>query len=307
MKHRFQILMWLRHRSWLSEAAAVLRARPAVAAAGALLLAVSLAAQTPAVMSGSNAAAGGVAADTTWRLAVVDGLVEAPAPGAAAVASTVAASAAAAKAEVALAALGQDVARISRESALRTAFQAYFSYRAAMPAGVRKPYLYFVDLGLDNGTARGWVFDMESLALVEGPFTVAHGRGSGPRNGTPQRFSNAAGSYASALGLYLAQETYTFMGKSGGRRYASVGLRLRGESGDFNGAARARGIVAHGAPYVTRREAGRSEGCPAMEPARANRLLPMIANGGVVFIYSPNDPRWLAGDPWIQASPPIAG
>jgi hypothetical protein len=36
-----------------------------------------------------------------------------------------------------------------------------------------------------------------------------------------------------------------------------------------------------------------------MEMDRARRLLPMIANGGVVFIYSPNGSRWLNNDPWI--------
>ena len=36
-----------------------------------------------------------------------------------------------------------------------------------------------------------------------------------------------------------------------------------------------------------------------MEMGRAQRLLPMIANGGVVFIYSPRDSRWLGSDPWI--------
>jgi hypothetical protein len=209
-------------------------------------------------------------------------------------------SAAAAKVEAALAALAPHVARTSSDSALGAAFRAYFNYREAKPSEVTKPYLYFVDLGLDNATARGWVFDMEALRVVEGAFNVAHGRGSGPRHGTPNRFSNAPGTNASSLGLYRAQETYTFTGKSGGRRYASVGLRLRGESGEWNGAARARGIVAHGAPYVTGREAGRSEGCPAMEPARAQRLLPLIAGGGVVFIYSPKDARWLAGDPWLR-------
>jgi hypothetical protein len=204
--------------------------------------------------------------------------------------------------DAALRALAAHVRRSSHPDALRTAFSAYFTYREARPDAVRKPYLYFVDLGLGNGTARGYVFDMDRLALVDGPFTVAHGRGSSKtRNGVPSTFSNRPGSYASSLGLYLAQETYTFTGKSAGRRYSSVGLRMRGESGAFNDAARARGIVAHGAPYVTAREAGRSEGCPAMEQDRANRLLPMIANGGIVFIYSPNDSRWLQSDPWINA------
>jgi hypothetical protein len=205
--------------------------------------------------------------------------------------------------EGALRALSQYVTTSSDPGALRTAFQAYYNYRDTNPGRVRKPYLYFVDLGLDNRTPRGYVFDMVELQLVDGPFTVAHGRGSSPANdGIPTAFSNRPGSNASSLGLYLAEETYSFSGKSAGRRYTSVGLRMRGESGEFNGAARGRGIVAHGAPYVTAGRAGRSEGCPAMEPARAARLLPLLADGGVVFIYSPKDARWLRDDPWIRGS-----
>lgn len=203
--------------------------------------------------------------------------------------------------DAAVGALSAHVTRASDPTALRTAFQAYFNYRAAHPETVRKPYLYFVDLGLDNLTPRGYVFDMKRLRLVEGPFTVAHGRGSSSGgDGVPTSFSNRAGSNASSLGLYLAQETYSFRGKANGRAYTSVGLRMRGESGAFNGAARGRGIVAHGAPYVTSQRAGRSEGCPAMEPARAARLLPLLADGGVVFLYSPQDARWLQNDPWIR-------
>jgi hypothetical protein len=203
--------------------------------------------------------------------------------------------------DAALRALGSRVRKSSHPDALRTAFTAYYNYRDANPDAVTKPYLYYVDMGLDNRTARGYVFDMDQLTIVDGPFTVAHGRGSArTRDAIPSSFSNRPGSNATSLGLYLAQETYTFSGKSGGRRYTSVGLRMRGESGEFNSAARRRGIVAHGAPYVSAGHAGRSEGCPAMEMRRAQRLLPMIANGGVVFIYSPKDARWLDSDPWID-------
>lgn len=204
--------------------------------------------------------------------------------------------------ESALSALAPVVGRTSTPDALRQAFQAYHNHRAAHPDEVANPYFYFVDFGLDNATPRGWVFDMERLELVEGPFPVAHGRGSLKlRNGIPRDFSNRPGSYQSSLGLYVAQETYTFRGTAGGRRYSSIGLRMRGESGSFNSAARQRGIVAHGAPYVTASAAGRSEGCPAMEQQRARRLLPLLANGGIVFIYSPNDDRWLGQDPWVNA------
>ncbi|HSJ07237.1 MAG TPA: murein L,D-transpeptidase catalytic domain family protein [Longimicrobiales bacterium] len=201
----------------------------------------------------------------------------------------------------ALSRLAPHVTPSSHPDALRIAFQAYYNYRAARPQEVRKPYLYFVDLGLDNRTPRGYVFDMESLTLVDGPFTVAHGVGSsGQRNGVPATFSNRPGSLASSLGLYLAEETYDFRGRTGAGTYSSVGLRMRGESGPFNDAARRRGIVAHGAPYVSGRDAGRSEGCPAMEQHRARRLLPMLADGGVVFIFSPNDRHWLRSDPWLS-------
>lgn len=203
----------------------------------------------------------------------------------------------------ALAVLGPKVGRTSRPDALGTALGAYYRFAEKRPGEIRKPLLYFVDYGLSNSTPRGWVIDMERLEVVEGPFTVAHGRGSSRgRNGVPTRFSNRPGSNASSLGVYVAEGTYGFHGRSGGRGYSSIGLRLRGVSGSFNDAALRRGVVAHGAPYVTARDAGRSEGCPAMSMDRARRLLPRLANGGVVILYSPRDREWLSGGPWVAGS-----
>ena len=200
----------------------------------------------------------------------------------------------------ALRALAPHVTRSSHPQALGVAFEAYYRYRARNPSAVRRPYLYFVDLGLHARTPRGYVFDMERLVVVDGPFPVAHGSGSSStRDAVPARFSNEPGSHASSLGLYLTRQTYAFRGRAGGRPYASTGLRLKGESGRFNDAAEERGIVVHGAPYVTASGAGRSEGCPAMEPERAERLLPLLAGGSVVFVYSPNDARWLSEGPWV--------
>jgi hypothetical protein len=202
----------------------------------------------------------------------------------------------------ALSALSRSVTQTSHPRALEDAFRSYFAYKAENPGSVRKPYLYFVDYGLPNTAKRGWVFDMETLEVVDGPFTVAAGRGSpADSRGVPTRFSNASGSAATSLGLYLAQETYAFGGKAMGRFYRSIGLRLAGLSGNFNDNARARGVVAHGAPYVSATKAGRSEGCPAMEEARAQRLLPKLANGGMVFLFAP-DQQWLGNDPWVIAS-----
>jgi L,D-transpeptidase-like protein len=203
--------------------------------------------------------------------------------------------------QTALDALAGKVGKQSDPEALEMAFKAYFSYKSAHGEKVRKPYLYYVDYGLPATTPRGYVFDMAALKVVDGPFMVAHGRGSAPAGaGVPTRFGNRMGAATTSLGLYLAQETYAFVGHTGGKAYRSVGLRLAGLSGKFNSAARARGVVAHGAPYVTASKAGRSEGCPAIEPARAQRLLPKLSNGSLVFLFSPRDPTWKEQDPWAS-------
>jgi hypothetical protein len=212
------------------------------------------------------------------------------------------ASAVASATSRALEALSNAVRPLSHPKALEIAFHSYFAYKAAHPDQVKKPYLYFVDYGQPSTQPRGYVFDMDKMAIVEGPFAVAHGRGSSTgQYGVPTRFSNASGSAASSLGLYIARATYSFFGHSGGRGYSSIGVRLSGLSGSFNSNALDRGVVAHGAPYVTPSRAGRSEGCPAMEDARAHRLLPKIANGGLVFLFAP-DQKWMQADPWITAN-----
>jgi hypothetical protein len=237
------------------------------------------------------------AADTQASEAPIDAPAPAPTP------AEREAERRAALVNTALDALSAGVQQQSHPDALRIAFEAYYNYRSAHRAKVRNPYLYFVDYGLDSRTPRGYVFDMDALRLVDGPFSVAHGRGSDPtRDGIPTRFSNREGSNATSLGLYLTREMYDFTGKSGGRKYHSLGMRLLGLSGRFNSEALKRRVVVHGAPYVTDEKAGRSEGCPAMEPSRARRLLPLLSGGGLVFLFSPLEPALLREEPWSHAS-----
>jgi hypothetical protein len=206
------------------------------------------------------------------------------------------------RARTALEALASSVRPLSHPRALEDAFNSYFAFKAAHPDQARKPLLYFVDYGLPNTTPRGYVFNMDALSIVDGPFMVAAGRGSAPNSaGISTRFSNAFGAATTSLGLYVAQELYRFTGHTGGQAYSSVGLKLAGVSTGFNDNARARGVVAHGAPYVTATRAGRSEGCPAIEPQRAAMLLPKLANGGLVFLFAP-DENWMTRDPWIVSS-----
>jgi hypothetical protein len=205
------------------------------------------------------------------------------------------------KTSAAIHAFAAAVRPLSHPKALEFAFRSYFAYMAAHPDEVKKPLLYFVDYGLSSTEPRGYIFDMKALTILEGPFTVAHGRGSSrTQYGIPTRFSNAPGSAATSLGLYLAEGAYEFHGHTGGQSYSSMGLRLRGVSGNLNDNALARGVVAHGSPYVTADRAGRSEGCPAMEQARARRVLPKLADGGMVFLFAP-DQGWMADDPWVVA------
>jgi len=182
------------------------------------------------------------------------------------------------------------VGPLSHPKALETAFKSYFAYTSSHADEVRKPLLYFVDFGLPSTQPRGYIFDMSTMSVVEGPFTVAHGRGSSTSQyGIPTRFSNNPGSAMTSLGLYVAEGLYGFHGHAGGVAYSSVGLRLKGVTAGLNDKAGARGVVAHGAPYVTPTKAGRSEGCPAMEPARAQRVLPALANGAMVFLFAPEE------------------
>lgn len=238
--------------------------------------------------------------------AAVTAIAKAPAAPLAPTAVAKVASAAldpiAASTKSAVEAFASIVPTLSAPEALQDAFGAYYAFKDKHPDQVKKPYLYFVDYGQSSTEPRGYVFDMDQMKVVEGPFTVAHGRGSSTSQyGVPTKFSNGSGSAMTSLGLYVAKNLYDFTGHTGGHAYSSIGLRLDGVSTGFNDKAFARGVVAHGAPYVTPSKAGRSEGCPAMEPTRAERLLPKLANGGMVFLFAPNA-KWLAGDPWIAAA-----
>jgi hypothetical protein len=206
------------------------------------------------------------------------------------------------KTSAAVQAFAAAVRPLSHPKALELAFHSFFAFQASHPDEVKKPLLYFVDYGLPSTEPRGYIFDMSTLSIVEGPFMVAHGRGSSSgQYGVPTHFSNASGSASTSLGLYVAENTYQFTGHTGGHAYSSVGLRLKGVSGDFNDNAFTRGVVAHGAPYVTQARAGRSEGCPAMEESRASRVLPELANGGMVFLFAP-DQDWMSHDPWASTA-----
>ena len=149
--------------------------------------------------------------------------------------------------------------------------------------------LSIIDYSLPSTAPRLWVLDLEqgSTLFVE---RVAHGRNTGENLAT--QFSNVPASNESSVGLFRTGETYT--GKHG------LSLRLDGLEPGFNDAARARGIVVHGADYCTPEHVdtygrlGRSQGCPALAPAVSSAVIDTIRDGTLLFAYFP-EADWLAG------------
>ena len=99
------------------------------------------------------------------------------------------------------------------------------------------------------------------------------------------KFSNQMNSEESSLGFYVTENTYT--GKHG------LSLRINGLEEGFNSNAEARGVVVHGAPYVNAGRVnsgymGRSQGCPALPVNEYAKVINIIKDGSVLFVYHPS-------------------
>lgn len=167
---------------------------------------------------------------------------------------------------------------------------------ASASGAMQKPRtLTVIDYSKPSTEPRLWVFDLPTGRLLFKEL-VAHGRNTGEN--LARRFSDALNSRESSLGLFVARETYT-----GDNGYS---LRLDGLEPGFNGHARDRAIVMHGAPYVNASVAeqygrlGRSWGCPALRPEIARQVIDTIRDGGAVFSYYP-DPGWLRASRFLNA------
>lgn len=109
---------------------------------------------------------------------------------------------------------------------------------------------------------------------------VAHGRGSDPAHtGWLERFSNGLGSNATSSGAYRTEGFY--VGAHG------RSMRLNGLD-DSNNNALARGIVVHGAWYVSQDMAsrgmlGRSEGCFALAAKSLEEVMARLGPGHLIY------------------------
>lgn len=185
---------------------------------------------------------------------------------------------------------GETLARLAPDADSQVLALGLAAMRCAQAAGTGRnaTRLAVIDYSRSSLTPRLWVFDLAAPRLLFHEW-VAHGQGSG--GDVPDRFSNADGTHASSLGLFLTRNVY--QGKNG------YSLRLAGLDAGFNDAAMARAIVMHGAAYVDadngRRmgRLGRSWGCPALRKAVARPIIDQLRDGQFLFSYYPEQ-AWLA-------------
>lgn len=159
------------------------------------------------------------------------------------------------------------------------AVTGYFNLKAANKVPQYSSIVTIIDLSKSSCTKRMWIVDLINKELVLNTW-VAHGNGSG--DDVANYFSNGNESHASSLGFYIADDIYR--GKHG------RSLRLNGMDAGFNDNARSRAIVIHAASYVSQHtinqlgRLGRSEGCPAVSPKVAGKVINTIKGKSVLFI-----------------------
>jgi hypothetical protein len=160
--------------------------------------------------------------------------------------------------------------------------------------------LTVIDYSRPSVEPRFFVLDLAARKLVFEEL-VAHGKNSG--DNLAQRFSNTEASLETSLGLFVTCAPY--VGEHG------RSLRLAGLEPGFNDRAEARGIVIHGADYVSLATAaklgrlGRSWGCPALPPGEVQKVIDRIQGGSAVFAYYP-DARWLGASRFLAAGQRMA-
>lgn len=140
-----------------------------------------------------------------------------------------------------------------------------------------------IDFSRPSSEKRLYILDIKNYRLLFNTL-VSHGKNSGREFAS--YFSNQHSSYMSSPGFYITRETYD--GKNG------YSLKLEGVEHGINHNAYERGIVVHGAEYVSESFVnaqgyiGRSQGCPAVPVKDCNAVINQIRNGTCLFIYHPS-------------------
>lgn len=148
---------------------------------------------------------------------------------------------------------------------------------------VNDSIISIIDFSLPSSKKRLFIIDLKNYKVLYNTL-VAHGQNTGTEWATS--FSNMNSSHKSSPGFYVTRETY--QGKHG------LSLRLQGLENGINDRAYERGIVVHGANYVSENIAssrgyiGRSHGCPAVPDQLSTPIINTIKDGTCLFIYHPS-------------------
>lgn len=176
---------------------------------------------------------------------------------------------------------------------------ALFAFDRAWQDGETDRLEYAVlDFSLPSTDPRLFVVDLREGELL---FAELASHGIGSQDPTDlryaDRFSNVSGSNMSSLGMIRASETYY-----GDHGYS---MRLDGLEPGTNDNVRDRVIVVHSADYATQDFVddygylGRSQGCPAIDPAISDAVINTLTDGGLLFAFYP-DPGWMADSPYLD-------
>lgn len=167
---------------------------------------------------------------------------------------------------------------------LRTFSEALKGFYLLKERGIiQKNILTLIDFSLSSNAKRLWVIDLTTNTILFNSL-VAHGRNTGEEFASA--FSNSNSSFKSSLGFYATGEIYR--GKHG------ASLRLDGLENGVNDNARERGVVMHGADYVSEsfirgnKRLGRSQGCPAIPMELTDEIIQVIKDKSCLYIYHPS-------------------
>jgi hypothetical protein len=159
------------------------------------------------------------------------------------------------------------------------ALTGYYNLKNSGKLSASKSILSIADMDLSSSTKRLWIIDLDNREIILNTW-VAHGKNTGDDRAS--HFSNVNSSNQSSLGFYVTGEIYN--GKHG------RSLKLDGMDAGYNSNARERAIVVHGADYVSQGtinalgRLGRSQGCPAVAPEFAAKVINAIEGKTVLFI-----------------------